>query len=709
MTFLHISLLAGTALVALPIALHLIMRRRPVRVEFPALRFIERRADANRRRLRLRHLLLLLLQAGAIALLAFALARPNVKLPGAIGSQEAPVAAAMVFDAAPHMLYKHENQTRLEAAKDFGQWLLGQLPPESEIAVLDTRVGGAAAFSPDRGAAKERIARLEMAANSQPLPEALEAAAKLLATSQLPRKEIYIFSDLGRGSWPSERAAAMRQRLAALGGCGVYIVDVGVQRPVNYSLGELRLSDEVLAGGGALGIECEVGCIGEKADRVVELHVLDDAGVAQKRSEQAVEAVPGKLRPVEFRVGGLEQGVRQGFLRLSGGDALAADDARYFSVEVRPAARLLLSAPKPAESYALFLAEALAPDLFRRRGQARFDCDVCDLAELASRPLNEYAAVFVLDPTPLEAAVWKRLADFAAEGRGVAVFLGRNAVPLERFNQAAAQELLPGKLLRQARRPDGETCLAPRDFEHPILSAFRGAAGSIPWDQFPVFRYWELELGKVAAVVLHYSDGRPALVERPLGRGRVLLMTTPVSDRPNQDPWNLLPVGEAWPFVVLANQMAAYLAGGEQRQLNYLAGQTAVLRLDAAQQRRGLMLFAPDGTSSPYPADLSRRELAIAATEQAGNYRLAVEGDPAASLGFSVNYAPEQTRLERIEPNELAGLFAPLEIRMARTRGQIDRDVSQGRVGRELFPALIIVVALVLALESLVANRFYRE
>ena len=32
-----------------------------------------------------------------------------------------------------------------------------------------------------------------------------------------------------------------------------------------------------------------------------------------------------------------------------------------------------------------------------------------------------------------------------------------------------------------------------------------------------------------------------------------------------------------------------------------------------------------------------------------------------------------------------------------------------GRVGRELFPPLILIVALVLGLEMLVANRFYKE
>ena len=121
---------------------------RPTLLEFPALRFIQKRHDVNRRRLQLRHLLLLLLRAAAIALLAFALARPSVKLAGAVGSQEAPVAAALVFDAAPRMEYRHENQTRLEAARDLGLWLLAQLPEQSEIAVIDTRLGSRPRFRP---------------------------------------------------------------------------------------------------------------------------------------------------------------------------------------------------------------------------------------------------------------------------------------------------------------------------------------------------------------------------------------------------------------------------------------------------------------------------------------------------------------------------------------------------------------------------------
>ena len=717
MTFVNLSLLAGTLLIAVPIVLHLIMRRKPTLLEFPALRFIQQRADMNRRRLRLRHLLLLLLRAGVIALLAFALARPSVKFGAAAGSQEAPLAAALVFDAAPRMEYRHENKTRIEVARDLGQWLLAQLPEQSEIAVIDTQIGSGGAFLPDRGAAKDRIANLVSVGNSQPLTAAIDAAVKLLRESSLDRKEIYIFTDLSRGAWPQEQAARLQRQLAELSGVGIYVVDVGVAKPTDYGLGEVRLSGEVLSNRGRLSIETALSCVGAPATRSVELQMKGPDGKLHSGGVQNVEAVPGELRPVEFRVAEMQPGTHQGLVRIVGQDGLAADDTRYFTVQVKPAWRVLLAAPKatkPAEGYTLYLAEALAPEEFRKRGQAQFDCDVCELADLPKRQLADYAAVFLLDPTPLEPATWQKLADYAAEGHGVAIFLGRNASPIDSFNEEQAQLLLPGKLLRQARRSDGDLYLAPHDYQHPILAAFRSQASSIPWDAFPVFRYWELgPLSRGVGIVLQYGDGRPAVLERPVGRGRVLTMTTPVSDRPNRDPWNLLPVdsfGIGWcPFVILANQMAAYLVGSSGEQLNYLAGQTAVVRLDAAQSRRGYLLFTPDGRSSSYSASLDRRELPITATDQVGNYRLEAGGAGGVKLGFSVNYAPDQTRLDRLSDQELAALFGPLKFQLAHTREQIDRDISTGRVGRELFPPLMLMVTLVLALEMLVANRFYKE
>ena len=76
MTLINLSLLAGLGLAVIPVVLHLILRSRPKRIEFPALRLLEARRTANARRMKLRHLLLLLLRMSVLVVVVLALTRP---------------------------------------------------------------------------------------------------------------------------------------------------------------------------------------------------------------------------------------------------------------------------------------------------------------------------------------------------------------------------------------------------------------------------------------------------------------------------------------------------------------------------------------------------------------------------------------------------------------------------------------------------------
>ena len=116
MGFLTPALLGGALLIAVPIALHLVMRRQPRQLKFPALQFVRNRQEANRRKLNFRHLLLLALRCALIAGFAFALARPTLKGSGLRGKEGAPLAIALIVDNSLRMQYVHENQTRQEQA-----------------------------------------------------------------------------------------------------------------------------------------------------------------------------------------------------------------------------------------------------------------------------------------------------------------------------------------------------------------------------------------------------------------------------------------------------------------------------------------------------------------------------------------------------------------------------------------------------------------
>lgn len=709
MTFVNPFLLTGIALIGVPILLHLLMRQKPRHLEFPALRLVKKRHEVNRRRMRFQHLLLLLLRILVIGLLAFALARPSLQWSGALGSQEAPVAAALIFDTAAHMEYRQNNQTRLEAAKELGAWLLKQLPRESRVAVL-----GAAeepvVFQVDRGAAGQRIEQLAASAVAGPLPRVIENAVDLLKQSDLPRKEIYVFTDLAETAWPSDSAEALQRSLDAADGMSFYLIDVGVTKPVDYGLSRLRLSSQVLSDRTPLRLQTEITRLGPPGQRTVELYVLDASGDPRRRDSVQTTVDADTAAPLDFSISGFSRGLHQGFVRIVGQDALSPNDTRYFTINIQPAWPILIAAPQPTQERALFLVEALAPTAFRQTGKARFDCRVIPLESLAGTELSEYAAVCLLDPSPLSADTWQKLADYVSDGHGLGVFLGRRAVPVGQFGSEAAKEVLPATPLRQVRRPEGDVALAPHDTTHPILSIFKSRAGSVPWSMFPVYRYWQLS-DRAAGTneILAYGDGSAAVLERPLGRGRVLLMTTPVSDPADERAWNLLPIGQAWPFMILSNQMMLYLVGAADVEFNYYPGQTAVVPFSGSD-KTSLVLTTPSGVTASIPADAAAENIRITTTDEAGNYTLQAGGSSTGvRTGFSVNLPLAQTDLNRIGKEGLDRLFGGFPYRVARNRDEIDRDVSEARVGRELFPLFMVLLVVVLAVEQVMANRFYRE
>ena len=78
MTLINSTLIFGLVLATVPVILHMVMRAKPKRIEFPALRLLKARQPSNARRMQLRHLLLLILRSLVIAILVIAIARPSL-------------------------------------------------------------------------------------------------------------------------------------------------------------------------------------------------------------------------------------------------------------------------------------------------------------------------------------------------------------------------------------------------------------------------------------------------------------------------------------------------------------------------------------------------------------------------------------------------------------------------------------------------------
>jgi hypothetical protein len=248
------------------------------------------------------------------------------------------------------------------------------------------------------------------------------------------------------------------------------------------------------------------------------------------------------------------------------------------------------------------------------------------------------------------------------------------------------------------------------------MAAFRPIARSVPWDHLKIWRHWAFaNLDKAANVVVHFSDGQPAVLETTAGKGRVLTMTTPISD-PASDPvfWNQLATGfNRWPTLVLSNEMVLYLAGSGEERLNYAAGDRATLRIEANPEQSKFSLLNPqqgEGIDLTFDQKSNSIRVPETATTTAGNYQVQAGGsEGGVRRGFSTNIPAAATSLARIKNEELTALLGTGRFKLAHGREEIDRSVSVGRVGRELYPLLIFLVAAVLAGESWLANRFYQR
>ena len=222
-----------------------------------------------------------------------------------------------------------------------------------------------------------------------------------------------------------------------------------------------------------------------------------------------------------------------------------------------------------------------------------------------------------------------------------------------------------------------------------------------------------MEMAGDAYTVARYANNQPALIERPLGRGRVMTFTTPWSDPltpEGRDSWNALPTQDPpWPFVALANQLVGYLTQSEAGDLNFKAGETVSLPLSPRQQVTDFVLKEPEGEALRRTLPPGEDAIRISTTRELGNYRVAAGGRSGElDEGFSINALADLSDLQRIDPKTIAAALPAERVHVATSLDDVEKYVDIGRSGRELFSWAIALVALVWSSEHLLANRFYR-
>lgn len=492
MVFTRPLMLVALAAVAIPLAIHLLGRRRARKVVLPTTRFAEGAHQASRGRQWLRRVVLLGLRVAAVVLVVLALAEP--RLGGAGGDRDGRT-WIICLDTSPSMLARDGDATRLDCARQVVRDFLSGLRPDARVAL--------ASCGRDviRAAPPKAVHALEAESPAVPSDEPLGAILSR-AVAAVPGgaggSRVLIVTD-ATGAAARDMAPGRFKDLAG----DVTIVPIGAPIPN----GRLGLPKAVVTGSGrARSLSVEVGAV--PSGNEVEVH-LRLAGGAQ-RPPCRIGPGPGVAR---FSVPLEGDGPWQGKV-WTAPDAMPLDDERFFTVSARTPVRMLVVDAATAEEdrprSADFVAAAFAAD----EPDAPKAVSRIAAAKADAAALNGADVAFWVGPALPQGP--DALARFLDRGGAVIWIPAEPAPPTADLLRLLAVEIGPA-----SSPPDGVT-LDPGGYASPLLGAFEGGSGGDL--RKPVLKQRLTVKARATAEVIRFMDGEAAIVSQAAGKGRALVL-----------------------------------------------------------------------------------------------------------------------------------------------------------------------------------------
>jgi hypothetical protein len=357
---------------------------------------------------------------------------------------------------------------------------------------------------------------------------------------------------------------------------------------------------------------------------------LDVNGI--KHGSKPVQLEPGGSWSVEFEP--VVVGTRdvKGTVTLSP-DALAADNTFNFVIAPTQPVRVTV-VDRGNAAAGVYLARALAV------GEApRFEVVTRQAEALLDSEMQRSAAI-VLNDVVVPSSLARRLARYVEQGGGLFVATGQRA------NWPGDVDLLPGSIDNPVDRTRGDAArVGALEYSHPVFEPFR-APRSGNFSAVPIYQYRKITPAKGAQVLAKFDGTVPAVIERRVGAGRVLLWASALDTS-----WSDLPTRGV--FVPFIHQSMRYLAGYSEPRPWLNVGQvldasTAAVKQDAAQR----VVLTPSGRRVPLEDEGSE---VMELTEQ-GFYELRARDKETVVVAANVDSA--EGDLYPIDPKEIVAAAA---------------------------------------------------
>ena len=672
MVFLTPIFLLGLLAALIPIAIHLIRREKPPKVMFSTIRFLKKTSKKLILFQHLSQILLLLLRSAVIVLLVMAFARPLINQSMARLLDADPQSAVILLDLSMSMRYG-DNFGR---AKEEAIVLLDQMSQGDEVALVG--------FSDSAQILSELNADLDSVRSSvngiteagfgvtRYLPN-LQLADQILEESRYENRAIYLVSDFQEAD-----LGTFEDTWKLAPGTAFFGIDVGVEASSNLTLTDVRSPKQLLEDSAEEDILVRVRSTGTSYLAQGEVSLIVDG--------QMVDRAPVDLgdrseEVITFSTAFESEGAHTGEVRLTGDD-FEDDNSYFFTVEVLPKIRVLTVNGEASdnwfddEGHWFSLAVASA-------AESPFELETLSPDDVTDAALRRNDVVVLLNVGSLDNQQTSIIVDYVKNGGALLIAPGDRVNP-DLFN-VQFQEITPATLEEQ-ETVDDYSVIADFDRRHPIMRPLE-----TDWSaRFE--RHWRLVPNADANVVMQFDNSDPALMEREIGEGKVILFASAMDLE-----WNNLPLqGLFLPFI---HETLRHLVQPELKQRAYSIGDT--FSVDISDEANLVTAQNPRGEEIIFANQNYVVEAALPGFIEAN-----VDGE---SMLFAINPDPEESNLSRTPVEDLFDSIINPDTNPIKSRETQNAQLASEleRSQRIWWWILCLVMGLILV-ESLIANRTYR-
>jgi hypothetical protein len=490
-TFLNPGfLMAGAALVSLPIIIHLINRMRFKRVRWAAMEFLLKSQKRNRRRLIIEQLLLLALRCFLILLATMLVAR----YLGASFSLNEPQNTfhVVVFDDTPSMTDHWREETEQKDSFKLGKGLIVkeiarnamQARTHQDLALIFLSDPTTVHFNKrlndqSIGELEKIVEDSECTAIRTPLQDGIQAAKELLDKHGKDKCYLHVVSDLRQKDWGDPDGASLATKLqeVARANTKIFLIDTGhpyrndlQKTPVyhdNLAIIDLRPETRVAAKDMPVQFTVTVANYGV-VERKVRVACKVNGG---ERLEGSVSMTvrPGQPASDSFQVAFDQLGPNQITANIDNEEVgLQLDNIRYAVVDVRKQVPVLIvdgdlvNSLKPGgDAYHVQTLLGAARGYQVSRGGP---------TELDQANLEQYACIYLLNVDRLSERGIKNLENYVQGGGSVAFFLGHKVDPnfYNKFLYRDGQGIFPAPLADKPFPANTDPELEPNLFDNQL-------------------------------------------------------------------------------------------------------------------------------------------------------------------------------------------------------------------------------------------------